>query len=335
MKILHVIDQLSQTTAGGSARVCYQMAEQQAMRGHNVTIFTSDWNLNGQPPPQGVSVKAFKTVLNFRGRMKITPGMLGIDWEQFDVLHLHNYRTFTNLAASFYGFPFVLQCHGSAWADSNIFKRLVLQKASALIADAPREGFQYAKLGADTKKIHHIPVGIDMREFEHLPSRRNKRQTILYLGRLHPIKGIDLLIEAYGIIAQRHPQVELRIVGNRAGWTGQAEPPQYGADKIKTYVDADVVVLPSVYEMWGLTWMEALAAGTPVCLTENCEAAGYIPSCCGMVAKRTAVGLAQTIEDMLYKQMAYSDRQKRIDWVSRYSWENVIPQIIDVYREIA
>ncbi len=115
MKILHIIDQISQKTAGGSAKVCYQLAEEQARQGNEVSIYTSDYNLNGQfVPPEGVKVKTFRCALNLLGGIRITPGLLMCNWEKFHVMHLHNYRTFLNIVTTWFDIPWVLQAHGSA-----------------------------------------------------------------------------------------------------------------------------------------------------------------------------------------------------------------------------
>jgi glycosyltransferase involved in cell wall biosynthesis len=103
---------------------------------------------------------------------------------------------------------------------------------------------------------------------------------------------------------------------------------------VQAYIDADVFVLPSRYEMWGLTWMEALACGTPVVMTEKCEASKVLPSFCGMVAQHTPESLAVTIKRVIKMNSVFPQyKPSRQEWVKQYSWDNIIPKILKVYEE--
>src|SRR3972149_1869933 len=119
MKILEVTN-LFAPVHGGAAEAPYQLCKQLAKRGHEVTLYTSDFKLSQEyitPIPE-VKVYGFKTWLNL-ANFHITPGIMKRakrEIKSFDIIHLHNYRTFQNIVICFYarkyGMPYVLQVHG-------------------------------------------------------------------------------------------------------------------------------------------------------------------------------------------------------------------------------
>lgn len=348
MNILHVIDQLSMTHGGGAAKMAYQLAEAQARMGHSVAIYTTDWHLNGQRP-EGVKVKAFKLWGSPFG-LRVAPGMIFKNAYRGTVVHLHNYRTFPNLCFSIQGVPYVVEAHGSMpttrdWPDSVLWKPLIFKGASAYIANSELEIPQYQDSGAKPDKITVIPPGIDWREFETLPTRRPMPyKTILSLGRLHPIKGVDLLIEAFQRL--KRPAVRLVIAGNTedtayltklkglAGSNKRIEfaGPLYGRDKLQAYVDADLYVLPSRYEMFGVTVLEALACGCPVVVMEGCGAAvNGLPRYLGAVSPVSVQVLTETITAMLDTDTLGGPSCRR-EWARDYGWDRLAQRHIKVYE---
>ncbi|MFH1652125.1 MAG: glycosyltransferase, partial [Chloroflexota bacterium] len=120
MKILQVCNLFS-ARHGGSAEVPYRLSRELAKRGHRVTIYTSDYQLDRDrlPPLEAIDFHAFRTWAHLSGLDK-TPGMVlraRREIADFDVVHLHNYRTFPNIVLHHYarqhGVPCVLQAHGS------------------------------------------------------------------------------------------------------------------------------------------------------------------------------------------------------------------------------
>ena len=101
MRILHVIDQISQETGGGASKVAYELAYAQAQLGHDVSIYTTDYNAKEQTAPPGVNLVKFHNWFNLFGSLSTAPGLLFAKYD-FDIMHLHNYRTIVNLFASSY-----------------------------------------------------------------------------------------------------------------------------------------------------------------------------------------------------------------------------------------
>lgn len=356
MNILHVVDMISQQRAGGSAKVPFQLGEAQARLGHKVTIFSSDYNAEKQQPPKGVELVKFKCWVNLLGGVRITPDMWHADFKKFDIVHLHNYRTFVNIIAANKNVPCVLQAHGSCQPIKSLanpihnftWRNLIFQRASGYIADAELEIEQYMAEGATRESIFNIPVGIDYKEFRNLPKRSTDgKKRVLFLGRFHENKGPDLLAKAFALL--KRDDVTLQLAGYDDGYevnlTQQVKDigieskveylgPRYGKDKVNAYTNADVYVMPSRRELFGLTLLEALACGTPVIITDRCGVAPLLPSECGMVVPFDEYALAEAINKALDKDIANSYREYRIKWAKQYDWAKLAPQVIRVYEKI-
>jgi glycosyltransferase involved in cell wall biosynthesis len=172
---------------------------------------------------------------------------------------------------------------------------------------------------------------------------------VLYLGRLHPKKSVDMLIEAWGrVTAQRRAGWRLRIVGPNENGCGDflkrlaashtlaevvVEPPIYGHSKLDAYRRADLFVLPTRNENFGITVAEALAAGTPAISTQGAPWAGLETERCGWwpphgVESMTAMlgtALAMPTDEL----RAMGERGRA--WMAReFSWDVVAARLLEV-----
>lgn len=305
MKILQVVPFLS-PEHGGSSTVPYHLSRELSKRGHEVTIFTSDYKVSQEwiESLHQVKVYPFKTMLSW-AKFYVTPSIMKHvrkEIKHFDLIHMHNYRSFQNIVVHHYakkhGVPYVLQAHGSLprimakqklkWIYDMFFEYRLLRDASKVIALTEMEAQQYRDMGSPEEKIEVIPNGIDLSEYNDLPERgafKRKygigegERLILYLGRIHKIKGIDLLIEAFAKLLKMLDDVKLVIAGSDDGYLSTCKGlvaqfgverevlftgPLYGRKKLEAYVDADICVSPSRYEIFGITVLEACACGRPV-----------------------------------------------------------------------
>ncbi|EFK96553.1 Glycosyl transferase, group 1 [sediment metagenome] len=116
------------------------------------------------------------------------------------------------------------------------------------------------------------------------PRRADGVKTLLFLSRIHPKKGLDILLRAWGRLQGRYQDWRIEVVGpdNEGYLTAMQElavelrlervefrGPLFGTDKLAAYANADAYVLPSWSENFGYTVAEALAAGTPVITTRE------------------------------------------------------------------
>lgn len=311
MKILQVIPYFAPRW-GGDVNVCYSLSKELSKLGHDVTIITTDfeYDLDYAQSLKNVEVIPFRRVANL-GMFLYSPGMkrwLRSNISEYDIVHLHSFRSYQNNVVSKYAkefnVPYVVQPHGSLprIVQKKGLKRLydiawgnkILQKAKGIIALNSIEAQQAVTMGVNGNKIHIIANGIELSLCGDITSRGKFRalynipsntHVILYLGRLHPIKGVDLLIRAFAIVSKKRDDCILVVVGpddgslselkalaeelqlcNKVLFTG----PFYGEDKAAVYCDSDIYVLPSHYEAFPMTILEAWAFKKPVIVTENC-----------------------------------------------------------------
>ena len=179
------------------------------------------------------------------------------------------------------------------WLSYRWFVREQLAGASVLQALAPGEVDDIRSYGLK-QPIVLIPNGVDVREHPGaadkagaIRERFNSERILLYLGRLHPIKGLDMLLQAWSGLGRSRDGWRLAIAGPDAvGHQAQLEAmvgdlglgdsvafvgPQHGEDKAAWFLASDFFVLPSRSEGFAMTPLEALSFRTPLLLTTACD----------------------------------------------------------------
>lgn len=225
----------------------------------------------------------------------------------------------------------------------------------------PHERDQIARLyGISPQRMSVIPCGVDLCHFKPLDRESaraslglNGEPTLLFVGRPDPLKGGDLLIQAIGLLEQ--PVTALMVGGKLEGDSELAHlralAQEHGlADQIRFtgavpqndlpryYSAADLMIVPSYYESFGLVAVEALACGTPVIATkvgglqyivQDGENGFLIPwRCAGLFAET----IETTLSDAgLLEQLRRAARPS----VQRYSWRSVAAHIRQVYYALA
>jgi glycosyltransferase involved in cell wall biosynthesis len=269
-----------------------------------------------------------------------------------------------------YGIPYVIQSHGAlpkimskqklksfydmAWG------RALLRDASMVIAVSALEVEQYKEAGVGESKISVIPNGIDCAEFADLPPEGTLRKklglssetkVVLYLGRINEIKGLDLLAMAFKGLIRGMPEARLIIAGFDDGYGPRLKKlvqdlglegkvlspgPCYGRDKLAAYVDADVYVLSSNYEIFGITVLEALACGTPVVVTDRCGLAGTVAERAGLVVpyeiEPLRIALARMLNDDDLRRQCSATGKTLV--CEQFDWKNIVNQVEQLYREV-
>ena len=131
------------------------------------------------------------------------------------------------------------------------------------------------KLGVDPKKIFLVPYGLNQDWFKYKANPKKGR--ILFVGLVGLRKGVHYLAEAARIISNKGYDYEIMVVGKEFVDTtiDLFKGPQYLGhiprnEIIKEYLSADVFVLPTIADGFGLVHLEAMACGVPVVTTENC-----------------------------------------------------------------
>jgi len=302
MRVIHVVPAIAEEASGPSysvVRLCQSLIE----AGEDLTLATLDWSpLSSRP----AFVKAFPLGIGPR-RLGRSPEMSR--WlmretatGRVDVVHSHGMWQMnaiyparavrgrkTRLVVSPRGaFSRWAMNHGSGlkrifWP---LLQRPALMQAACFHATAEAEYEEIRRLGF-RQPVAIVPNGIDIPELTRKEVRSFK--TLLFLGRIDPVKGIDVMLNAWAKVMDRFTDWRLLIVGSDASYGKQrgyldqmktlaarlnlervefAEP-LYGESKWAAYRQAELFVLPTRSENFGITVAEALAAGTPAIVTKG------------------------------------------------------------------
>ena len=195
-----------------------------------------------------------------------------------------------------------------------------------------------------------IPNGIDIPDLP--PKISGKSRTLLFLGRIHPVKGLDMLLPAWNAVQDRFPDWRLRIVGpGNSGYLAEVQRMAselrleriefsgtlYGEQKWQAYHEADLFVLPTYSENFGMTVAEALVARTPAIVTRGAPWGGLEERSAGWWIDIGIDPLVACLEDALACPMGSLEEmgQRGRDWMeAEYSWAHVGQKMADTYRWI-
>jgi glycosyltransferase involved in cell wall biosynthesis len=373
---------------GGPAFKVRSIARVLAAQGHRVTVLTADLGFGAAEvaaiaatrSPQGwhsdldgIEVNYLATRGHYRN-FTLNPGVAGFcrrRLSEFDVVHIYGLYDFLGPKVAKYcrrlRIPYFIEPLGMTRAIDRglllkkIWNTLVngyLDQTRRLIATSEQEMAELIADGFPPEQILLRYNGIDLDEFRKLPSRgafrvragvQDDEHLIVFLGRLIPRKGADLLIEALTQIGCE--KMKLMIAGPE-GETGYLEilrgkardlglehriffsGPLYGEDKKSALVDADVFALPSRYENFGNAAAEAIACGTPVIVSDRCGIAPLIDRRAGMVTSYDSGALARTLSKLLEDAAQYQRLKAGCSIVANeLSWGKLVRGMQDCYED--
>ncbi|MFQ5873405.1 MAG: glycosyltransferase, partial [Dehalococcoidia bacterium] len=296
--------------------------------------------------------------------------------KEFDVVHSHGLWSFPGtwgaLVARWAHIPYILSPHGmlNDWAMRfrsykkvpywyGLERRTV--RFAAWIHFATVEEQRQAQAWVAGKKSRVIPIGLDLQEFAALPPRGEFRDRqriprgvplLAFLGRIHPVKGLDVLLQAMVRVKAEVPEVVLAIAGpdqdghvhrlhrlaqslgveEHVRWVGTVE----GQAKRGLLVDADLFLLPSFSENFGLAAVEAMAVGCPVILGSGVNIATQVEAYdAGRVVSTEPESLATAIVQGLREPDTRRGMGKAAQRLvaERYDGEMVACEMLKGYEE--
>ncbi len=293
--------------AGGSATSVLILARSLQTRGHSVTVFTSDYHREESKfEDEGdLTIVESRCLANLSGLL-YAPELkkeLKKGAQTIEVFDFANFRTYQNIVAESFarqhGIPYVLRAHGSLprlgksvpkWIFDMTYGNRILDNSSSMVAVTQAEANQYETFGVEPRKISVIPNGVELNKFSNLPTRgeftskfkiSQNTRIVLFLGRIHRIKGIDTLLKSYYRLTKDKSDNDslLVIAGPDDGYLRDAQllVRRLGIrdkvlfcgllnfkEKLAAIVDSAVVVLPSYYETFPNVVLEAYACSRPV-----------------------------------------------------------------------
>lgn len=362
MHIVHVVPHINEEASGPSysvPRLCQSLAH----RGNEVELSC----LAAQGTIEGVRLDVHRQWKIFQ-RFAVSPvlactlrGKAGT----VDVVHNHSLWSMVNVAAGWVvpgrGAKLVTSPRGtlSKWALSRNkvmktllwpLQRRVLTRADLIHVTSEVEYQEVRALGL-TSPVMIIPNGIDLPEQTlSEDTLKESSRTLLFLSRIHPKKGIDRLLHAWATLQKRHPHWRLMIAGigaarhveevnalasalrlERVVFPG----PLYGEAKKQAYFAADLFVLPTHSENFGMVVAEALAHSTPAVVSRCAPWSGLETEGCGWWIEHDVPTLTAALDcamSMPSSHLAAMGRNGRA-WMERdFGWESIARRIESGYR---
>lgn len=356
LRVLHCISSLNDHD-GGPARSVPALAEAQAVQGADVRVWSCQ-----QPT---IDLEKYQNTQFVTGRLSST---ISDRWSP-DVIHDHGLWLRSNhlsaAAARGSGIPRVVSPRGmlEPWCLQHrryrkaiawkIYQHRDLSTTSCLHATSPSELAQFRRLGL-RQPVILLPNGVSLPpaspvlDASHPTAEAGPRE-VLFLSRIHPVKGLPVLIEAWQNVAQ--PHWRLRIVGSdedghrdeirdlvrrkQLGNTVSICDAVHSRDKWQLLRSADLLVLPSFSENFGIVVAEALAAGTPVVTTTGTPWVNVVREQCGWYVEPTAQMLSQALRDAMGRSRAELQQMgsRGEQWVRReFAWDDIGEKMLGAYE---
>lgn len=384
MKILFVSPYIG-STYGGISKIVIDLVEELSQLNLDVDLVTTNANNNA---PLNVSCNVWISQSNYRiqyfsswnrNDLILSPSLM--QWLLNNVKNyqlVHTYAVFmpmmllTHWVCQFYKIPYIMTPQGmlEPWALSykawkkryyHLFlDKPTLQRASAIQCMTSIEEKQIQELGINSPTVI-IPNGIHPKELEtvsspeefykQFPTTRNK-DLILFMGRIDPKKGLDLLAPAFARVHGQFPQTHLVVAGpDSIGFLPQAQ--RYFAEagcshavtftgmltgtlKSAALAAASCYVAPSYSEGFSMSVLEGMASGLPCVITTGCN----FPEAATAQAAQVVSPDADAIAEALIQCLSQPEWSKEMGCRARelifqsYTWEKIANRLFQVYQSI-
>lgn len=355
---LHVVKSTA-TTSGGEGLAALRYAQSLATAGCNVVLITKQISDTDQELAQTDGRFHQEVVSNQRNSLA---GLYSqyqhicrlLRQEHIDIVHIHGmwspFLALAAFAARRAKIPVLISPHGCLDAQARQYKRgkkilalktyqgQILRNASALIATARSELESIRKLGL-VQPVAILPNGVDIvTSSEHKMVRGFK--TILFLSRIHPIKGLLDLVQAWAQV--RVPGWRIVIAGgDEGGYRAKVEALiaelgvqadfefvgfVNGQNKQACFDNADIFVLPTYSENFGIVIAEALANKLPVITTTGAPWQDLVIHECGWWVTPGVDGVASALKKAITlepEELRVMGLKGRNLVLSKYSWTNI------------
>jgi glycosyltransferase involved in cell wall biosynthesis len=239
----------------------------------------------------------------------------------------------------------------SAWW---IYQRRDLHSAAMLHATAESEFRQFKRLGLPCA-VATIPNGVEMPEHRGRLSvvdcRHGEQRTALFLSRIHSKKGLPLLVDAWArvkpagwrmVVAgpdENYHRTEVEALVKSAGLSGEWDfcGALEGEEKRGMYEKADLFILPTYSENFGIAVAEAMAHGLPVITTHGAPWKLLEEEQCGWWVSVSVDGIAAALDDATHRrpeELTAMGARGQVVVAERFSWDRIAGEFVECYRWI-
>jgi glycosyltransferase involved in cell wall biosynthesis len=378
MKILHVLPSLAYEW-GGPPRYVVALTEILAKKGINVSVFASTDRDAVNRKIEGVEVKLFPKGFFSKLWTSYSPTLaraLAQETTDFDLVHIHelwNYPNFAAyLAAKRSKKPFIVSIHGQLdpWCldhkavrkkiYASLIQKKILREAAG-VQTMTEKGVRNISNIINTDNVFLVPNGLNKEVYENIPEGEyieslypelKNKIVLLFLGRITPKKGLEILAKAFGPLHKKIKDMHLLICGpaepkykdrivkllekngsiGATTFTGMIT----GKKKLAALSRADIFILPSYSEGFSASVLEAMACGLPIIITEHCNFLDFDDLHAGKIIQADADQLIDAVFELLDNPELCANLGSRARqlFFERYTMDLVADQMIDIYRDI-
>lgn len=381
MRVLHVTPYFAPAFCyGGPPRTILGLCKAERHLGVKVTVFTTTAFGSDSLPPavdepaiyEGFSV--FRFPLGFAGRFFHAPQLARAITgraHEFDLVHIHCLWNLTEWSAAYAcraaGVPYVISTRGMLLGASRrhrswrkkifypIIESRILRRARFLHVTSAEEVAEIGRLGVQ-RRVLELPNGVDVPgdlsdyrgQFRQQYAIGEDCPIVAWMGRIHPIKRLDLLALAFAKARSVIPELKLVLAGpdergHRAEmaplfagfgdaviWTGELD----GTGKSRLLADANLLVACSDVESFGMSIVEAMAAALPVVVTQTCPWPQIERENCGRWVQHDSESIASAILELVTdppRARSMGDKARRFV-LENYTWDSVARGMIAGYE---
>lgn len=379
MKVLHIIPTLS-PMYGGPSMAVFGMSTALVRHGIDITIATTQ-SFTGTDIDEVIIhefPRRFESMLP--SDFSYSPMLkkwLKLNAKTFDLLHIHTLFTYTTNQACHIArsldIPYILRPCGmlsplclqksrlkkAVWMNLHEVRNLKGAAAIQFTSEDEKKATEFFRVQVPSVVIPNGPVEKYDEEIgrhnslnEHFQSFP-ERKKILFLSRLNPIKGLDLLIPALGLLADKRDDFVFVLAGsgeskdeneirrllsqnNLTRCTVKTGFVQ-GIEKYSLLSLSDVFVLPSYHENFGLAVTEAMAAGLPVVISDRVNIhhdvqaynAGLVTTC---DVQQMAGAIEKLLDDAALRKRMGENGKRLVR--EKFNWDVIVPKIISLYEHV-
>jgi len=389
IKVLHIMPSyLPAHGFGGSVKTVHELCRALARKYIDVNVFTTNISLENRKeiylnkPQYKEGLKVTYYPVSFPKTFSYSPlfaDALEKNIRRFDIVHIHSVYRYTTLigcaACRKYNKPYILNPFGALdpamirlksrfkkLAYIKLFEKRNITNAAAIHVASDKEKEDIASLGF-TNRVEIIPPALDLEDYPKLEDARmllgskfpalKGKKVILFMGRIHPKKGLDILAGAFKYICDKRPDAHLLIAGSgdveyenkvkllfkKKGLEGRIifAGMLLGREKLSALHGSDVFTLPSYGENFGIAALESMACALPVVITNYVAlapevkrySAGFVTGC---NPGEVAMAILKLLDDeALRKTMGTNGRGLAEE---KFTNDKAANSVIKIYEDI-
>jgi glycosyltransferase involved in cell wall biosynthesis len=375
MKILNINAILDPVNGGGTAERTIQMSRYLSYEKEiEVSILTLNLGLttNLLKRLQGINLVTIPCINKRFYLPLVFDSRIAESIRKSDVVHLMGHWTIINLISYYwirkYKKPYVVCPAGAlpVLGRSKALKKLYnffggsayIRNANMNVAISSDEFDYFYEYGVNPKKTILLPNGIEPKSYRYQDDKHIRDKYIigeapflLFVGRLNFIKGPDLLLKAFAIIAKDYPNYLLIFAGKDGGMENELKESVEKLDlrsrvkfigfvqdqlKSELYHAADLLVIPSRLEAMSIVVLESAITGTPVLMTNTCGLNEMSGEYGGLSVNPDSLSIAEGLRTLLVKHSELALRGKKLKHYveKKFYWGSIIKDYVKMYENI-